>query len=108
MATQTADPKTEKGAPRATTQDQIAEMESEGQAQKQAATSADTEGVTDQDIDTAGTEADPNSKTAKDSVKPSDRHKVEAPGDTDSADIVGPTGEQMPRQGHAGIGTERR
>ena len=31
---------------------------------------------------------------------------VEVPGDTDSADIVGRTGEQMPRQDHDGVGDE--
>ena len=31
---------------------------------------------------------------------------VEVPGDTDSADIVGRTGEQMPRQTHDGIDDE--
>ncbi|MEO8680758.1 MAG: hypothetical protein ABI665_17030 [Vicinamibacterales bacterium] len=103
MATPTADPKTEKGAPHATTQDQIAEMESEGQAQKQATTPADTEGLTDQDIDTAGTEADPTSKTATDSVTRPDDHLVETPGDTGAADIVGPTGEEMPTPKHKGV-----
>lgn len=33
---------------------------------------------------------------------PQDRN-VEAPGDTDSADIVGRTGEQMPLQSHDGL-----
>ena len=28
---------------------------------------------------------------------------VEVPGDTNSADIVGPTGEQMPQQSHDGL-----
>lgn len=34
-----------------------------------------------------------------------ERHdrNVEVPGDTGSADIVGPTGEQMPQQSHDGI-----
>lgn len=30
------------------------------------------------------------------------------PGDTDAADIVGPTGEQMPRQAHAGVDDDDR
>lgn len=33
---------------------------------------------------------------------------VEVPGDTNSADIVGRTGEQMPQQSHDGIESERR
>ena len=33
---------------------------------------------------------------------------VEEPGDTNSADIVGRTGEQMPRQSHDGLETEER
>lgn len=33
---------------------------------------------------------------------------VEAPGDTDSADIVGRTGEQMPLQSHDGLEAEER
>jgi hypothetical protein len=32
---------------------------------------------------------------------------VEVPGDTDSADIVDRTGEQMPRQSHDGLEDER-
>ena len=103
MATQTADPNTTESAPHGTTQNQIAEMESEGQAQKQATTPSATEGETDQDIDTAGTEADPNGKSAKDPVKLPDHPLVETPGDTESADIVGATGEQMPKQSHKGV-----
>ena len=38
---------------------------------------------------------------------PQDRN-VEVPGDTDSADIVGRTGEQMPRQSHDGLEDQRR
>jgi uncharacterized damage-inducible protein DinB len=34
--------------------------------------------------------------------------KTAVPGDTDAADIVGPTGEQMPRQSHAGIDEDDR
>ena len=33
---------------------------------------------------------------------------VEEPGDTDSADIVGRTGEQMPRQSHDGLESDER
>ena len=33
---------------------------------------------------------------------------VEVPGDTDSADIVGRTGEQMPRQSHDGVESNDR
>jgi len=33
---------------------------------------------------------------------------VEEPGDTDSADIVDRTGEQMPRQSHDGLEAEHR
>src|SRR5688572_25962606 len=33
---------------------------------------------------------------------------VEEPGDTDSADIVGRTGEQMPQQSHDGLESEKR
>ena len=33
---------------------------------------------------------------------------VEVPGDTDSADIVGRTGEQMPRQSHDGVESDDR
>ena len=33
---------------------------------------------------------------------------VEEPGDTNSADIVGRTGEQMPRQSHDGLETDDR
>ena len=33
---------------------------------------------------------------------------VEVPGDTNSADIVGRTGEQMPRQSHDGLESEER
>ena len=33
---------------------------------------------------------------------------LEEPGDTNSADIVGRTGEQMPRQTHDGLETEDR
>ncbi len=34
--------------------------------------------------------------------------KVEVPGDTNSADIVWPTGEQMPQQGHDGAEDDDR
>jgi hypothetical protein len=33
---------------------------------------------------------------------------MEVPGDTDSADIVGRTGEQMPKQSHDGLESEER
>jgi hypothetical protein len=33
---------------------------------------------------------------------------VEEPGDTNSADIVGRTGEQMPKQSHDGVDSEAR
>lgn len=33
---------------------------------------------------------------------------VEEPGDTNSADIVGRTGEQMPKQSHDGLESEQR
>ena len=33
---------------------------------------------------------------------------VELPGDTDSADIVGPTGEEMPLQSHDGVESDER
>ena len=60
MPTPTNDPEPAKGTPHATTEDQIAEMESEGQAQLHTTSSAADES-TDQDIDTAGTEADDES-----------------------------------------------
>jgi len=34
--------------------------------------------------------------------------EVEVPGDTDAADIVGPTGEEMPQQSHDGIAPDDR
>lgn len=46
--------------------------------------------------------ADPNPKPDR-----QDRN-VEEPGDTDSADIVDRTGEQMPRQSHDGLEAEHR
>ena len=33
---------------------------------------------------------------------------LEVPGDTNSADIVGPTGEQMPEQNHDGLESDKR
>lgn len=33
---------------------------------------------------------------------------VEEPGDTDAPDIVGPTGEEMPRQSHDGLNDDER
>jgi hypothetical protein len=38
---------------------------------------------------------------------PQDRN-LEVPGDTNSADIVGRTGEQMPRQSHDGLEADSR
>ena len=38
---------------------------------------------------------------------PQDRN-VEVPGDTNAADIVGRTGEQMPEQSHDGLESEER
>ena len=38
---------------------------------------------------------------------PQDRN-VEVPGDTDAADIVDRTGEQMPRQSHDGVDPDER
>ena len=46
--------------------------------------------------------ADPNQKPDH-----QDRN-VEEPGDTDAADIVDRTGEQMPRQSHDGLEAEHR
>jgi hypothetical protein len=63
----------------------------------------------DQDIDTAGTEADEQSATARTNPNRARQDRnVEEPGDTDSADIVGRTGEQMPRQSHDGLESEQR
>jgi len=66
--------------------------------------------TSDQDIDTAGTEADTEFPVT--ALPDPDRDKqdrnVEEPGDTDSADIVGRTGEQMPRQSHDGLESEDR
>jgi len=64
----------------------------------------------DQDIDTAGTEADDESavKARTDPNKARQDRNVEEPGDTDSADIVGRTGEQMPRQSHDGVESAER
>ena len=87
--------------PHATTKEQVEEMESEGQAQTHASSEAD--GLTDQDIDTAGTEADPLKSQADGTTTVADEQLVEAADDTDSDDIVGPTGEAMPKQKHEGI-----
>jgi hypothetical protein len=64
----------------------------------------------DQDIDTAGTEADEQSvATARtDPNRARQDRNVEEPGDTNSADIVGRTGEQMPQQSHDGLESEQR
>jgi hypothetical protein len=103
MATQTADPKTPATKPHGTTTDQIAEMESEGQAQTQAkpapveSPSADSlQGAPgpvaspdpdeaaarggDQDIDTAGTEADTARSVTHDPTGQSKDPKVEGHG----------------------------
>jgi hypothetical protein len=63
MSTTVADPKTPETKPHGTTEDQVKEMESEGQGQT--ATPQGTpvrssldKTMSDQDIDTAGTEAD--------------------------------------------------
>ena len=52
----------------------------------------------DQDIDTAGTDADDQS--------PTKAMGTGVPGDTSSADIVGRTGEEMPVQSHDGLEPE--
>ena len=84
----------------------------------------DTNPAGDQDIDTAGTDAMSKARPrqwvrgllalhpevelmANQDPKP-DRQdlNVEEPGDTDSADIVDRTGEQMPRQSHDGLETD--
>jgi hypothetical protein len=65
----------------------------------------------DQDIDTAGTDADTESPTkamGTGGAPARQEAKAEIPGDTDSADIVGPTGEQMPQQSHDGVESDRR
>ena len=123
MATPVTDPKKPETKPHGTTDDQIKEMESEGQAQAPAETSTGRvespsadhmEGApgpasSDQDIDTAGTEADDEPRLAGQTPNrdPQDPN-VEEPGDTNSADIVGRTGEQMPKQSHDGLEAEER
>lgn len=82
MATPIADPTTPASKPHGTTTDQVREMESEGQAQTQG------QPVT----------PDPDEAT------PSEGAEDIAPGDTD---IVGRTGEQMPRPSHDGVETAR-
>ena len=103
MPTQIADPKTVKSKPHATTEDQIKEMESEGQAQSNESVPS---AAADQDIDTAGTEADPKSvvNATNGHAKAGDRQTSD---DTDSDDIVGPTGEHMPAQRHDGVKDSR-
>ena len=129
MATQIADPKTPASKPHGTTTDQVKEMESEGQAQTQGqpveSPSADqmqgapgpiatpdpdeaTPRGGDQDIDTAGTEADGQRSATNDPTGQSKGSNVEVPGDTGSADIVGRTGEQMPLQSHDGLEADSR
>ena len=44
----------------------------------------------------------------QDSDQDGQDRNVEVPGDTDSADIVGRTGEQMPRQSHDGVESDDR
>jgi hypothetical protein len=122
MATPVADPKKPETKPHGTTDDQITEMESEGQAQAPAETStgrvespsADSmEGApgppaSDQDIDTAGTEADDSPRLAGKNPNRDARHlNVEEPGDTGSADIVDRTGEQMPQKSHDGLDADQ-
>jgi len=101
MATQIADPKTPASKPHGTTTDQVKEMESEGQAQTQGrpveSPSADqTQGAPgpivtpdpdeaaprggDQDIDTAGTEADTDRSATNDPTGQSKGSNVEVPG----------------------------
>lgn len=129
MATPIADPKTPESKPHGTTTDQVKEMESEGQAQTHAESSPvespskdQMEGAPgpiatpdpdeaaprggDQDIDTAGTEA--SASASNDPTGQSKDSNVEVPGDTGSADIVGRTGEQMPRQSHDGLEADSR
>ena len=129
MATQIADPQTPASKPHGTTTDQVKEMESEGQAQTQGQSvespSADqmqgapepvatpdpdeaTPRGGDQDIDTAGTEADAERSATNDPTRQSKGSNVEVPGDTGSPDIVGPTGEQMPVQSHDGLEADSR
>ena len=85
MPTQTADPTTPASKPHGTTTDQVREMESEGQAQTQ------------------GQPATPD----PDEATPGEGDEDIAPGDTGAADIVGRTGEQMPRPSHEGVETAR-
>lgn len=129
MATQVADPRTPAGKPHGTTTDQVREMESEGQAQTQGqpveSPSADqmqgapgpvatpdpdeaTPRGGDQDIDTAGTEADSGRSAINDPAGQAKGSSGEVPGDTGSADIVGRTGEQMPLQSHDGLEADSR
>ena len=131
MATQIADPKGPESKPHGTTTDQVKEMESEGQAQTHAESSPvespskdQMQGAPgpvatpdldeaaprggDQDIDTAGTDADTERSATNNLTGQSKDSTAEVPGDTDSADIVGPTGEQMPRQSHDGLEADSR
>ncbi|MDO8679169.1 MAG: hypothetical protein Q7R30_11490 [Acidobacteriota bacterium] len=113
MATQIADPKTPETKPHGTTTDQVKEMESEGQAQTQGQPATpDPDEATpsggDQNIDTAGTDADTERSAANDPTGQPKGSSVEVPGDTGSGDIVGRTGEQMPRQSHDGLEADSR
>ena len=63
----------------------------------------------DQEIDTAGTEADDNKPDTKpDSHQKASGRPEEVPGDENAHDIVGPTGEEMPNQTHDGVETPRQ
>ena len=129
MATPIVDPKTPASKPHGTTADQVKEMESEGQAQTHGqpveSPSADqmqgapgpvatpdpdeaTPRGGDQNIDTAGTDADTERSAANDPTGQPKGSSVEVPGDTGSGDIVGRTGEQMPRQSHDGLEADAR
>ena len=89
MATQIADPTTPASKPHGTTDDQVREMENEGQAQAQGA---------------PGPVATPDPDEATPREVPGDTGS----GDTGSGDIVGRTGEQMPRQSHDGLEADSR
>ena len=125
------DPKTPASKPHGTTKDQVNEMESEGQAQTSGqpvpvespsadrmqgapgpAATPDPDEATprggDQDIDTAGTEADTERSATNDPTGQPKGSSVEVPGDTGSSDIVGRTGEQMPLQSHDGLEADAR
>lgn len=123
------DPKTPASKPHGTTKDQVNDMESEGQAQTPGqpapveSPSADqmqgapgpvatpdeaTPRGGDQDIDTAGTEADTERSATNDPTGQPKGSIEEVSGDTGSGDIVGRTGEQMPLQSHDGLEADAR